>query len=820
MIDKNSEMKEALNYFNGDELAAKVFIDKYALRDNEGTLLEKTPKEMFHRIASEFARIEEQKFKNTSLKPLTYNEIYELIDNFKYIVPQGSPLFGIGNSFVDISLANCFVVPSPEDSYGSIMKTDENIVQICKRRGGVGLDMSKLRPTGAKTKNAAKTSTGVPSFMERFSNSIREVGQSGRRGALMLSLRVDHPDIEEFITIKNDRTKVTGANVSIRVTDKFLNAVEHDELYELYFDCNDGSRISKNVSAKKIWDLIIKNAWEHAEPGVLFWDTIINNSPADCYKQFGYETVSTNPCSEIAMSEYESCRLLLLNLFSFVDNPFTDKASFDYDKFERITIIAQRLMDDLIDLEIEKIDGILNKINRDPEEDGVKSVELALWNDIKKKAIEGRRTGLGITALGDVFATLNTGYGTPDSFVITDNIFRALRNSAYKSSIELAEVLGPFPIYDFELEKNNDYILRLKSDRPDLYEKMTIHGRRNIALLTVAPAGSISLLTQTTSGFEPLFMTSYTRRTKISNDLKNSADFVDDKGDCWKEYKVLHPKLQMFTDINGDKSVSPYQHFTADKIDWQNRVKLQGIAQQYIDHSISSTENIPEDTPVSVVDEIYRTAWKSGCKGITIYRQGSRSGILIDDSKAKEKVQVTENHAIKRPSSLETEVHHIKAKKIDYYVAIGLLNGKPYEIFVGENVIDENPNDHTIKFRIPKTVKTGKVKKIKRGVYELLASDNKVYLLSGLQENADLDALTRTISLSLRHNVSLSFIVQQLEKITGFDNFPKVLARALKGYIKNGTKVSGTECPNCGSSELVREEGCIRCPGCGWTKCG
>jgi ribonucleoside-diphosphate reductase alpha chain len=680
MIDKNSEMKEALNYFNGDELAAKVFIDKYALRDNEGTLLEKTPKEMFHRIASEFARIEEQKFKNTSLKPLTYNEIYELIDNFKYIVPQGSPLFGIGNSFVDISLANCFVVPSPEDSYGSIMKTDENIVQICKRRGGVGLDMSKLRPTGAKTKNAAKTSTGVPSFMERFSNSIREVGQSGRRGALMLSLRVDHPDIEEFITIKNDRTKVTGANVSIRVTDKFLNAVEHDELYELYFDCNDGSRISKNVSAKKIWDLIIKNAWEHAEPGVLFWDTIINNSPADCYKQFGYETVSTNPCSEIAMSEYESCRLLLLNLFSFVDNPFTDKASFDYDKFERITIIAQRLMDDLIDLEIEKIDGILNKINRDPEEDGVKSVELALWNDIKKKAIEGRRTGLGITALGDVFATLNTGYGTPDSFVITDNIFRALRNSAYKSSIELAEVLGPFPIYDFELEKNNDYILRLKSDRPDLYEKMTIHGRRNIALLTVAPAGSISLLTQTTSGFEPLFMTSYTRRTKISNDLKNSADFVDDKGDCWKEYKVLHPKLQMFTDINGDKSVSPYQHFTADKIDWQNRVKLQGIAQQYIDHSISSTENIPEDTPVSVVDEIYRTAWKSGCKGITIYRQGSRSGILIDDSKAKEKVQVTENHAIKRPSSLETEVHHIKAKKIDYYVAIGLLNGKPYEI--------------------------------------------------------------------------------------------------------------------------------------------
>lgn len=835
MITEELAFEQTKDYFNQDELAAKVFIDKYALRNKEGEILELTPDDMHRRMAKEFARIQKDKYthlnEKDAIQPLSEEDIYQLFKNFKYIIPQGSPMFGIGNNFQDVSLSNCFVLTTPQDSYGSILDTDLEIVQISKRRGGVGIEMSNLRPKGAFTNNAAKTTTGVISFMERYSNSIREVGQNGRRGALMLTLSCHHPDIEEFITVKNDRTKITGANISIRLSDEFLQAVENNEEYELRFpiDKKLPTKISKKVSAKKIWDLIISNARNHAEPGVLFWDKIIEYSPADSYKDFGFETVSTNPCGEIPLSNLDACRLMIVNLLSYIKNPFTSEAYFDEELFSTHTVLAQRLMDDLIDLEVEKIDSIIKKIKTDDVKlfDNLdeyqakiflatKKREIDIWEKIKDNAVKGRRTGLGITALGDMFAALNIPYGSDESIQKADEIFKLFRDNAYLSSIEMAKELGAFPIYNKKLEINNSYINNIKELSPEIYSEMEKYGRRNISILTCAPTGSTSILAQTTSGLEPLFMMSYTRRKKIveNDNSKNTIDFVDQNNDKWTEFKVHHSQILRWMEITNetDENKSPWANSTAEEIDWEARVKLQSSIQKYIDHSISSTVNLPENITEEEVNKIFLKAWKSGCKGITIYRKNSRTGVLVEEQKE------IKNEFKKRPKELKADVHHFKIKEKDYYVTVGLLNNQPYEIFIGENHEDEEA-EKEIKYRIPKKVKEGTIRKIKRGMYDLYTNDNNFYRLSGNIEDSDLDALTRMISISLRHEVHVSFIVQQLEKIVGFDNFPKALGKALKKYIKDGTKVSGDTCMSCNSQKLIRQDGCVTCVDCGWSKC-
>lgn len=809
-------LNDSLNYFNGDDLAAKVFLDKYALRDNDGNILENEPSLMHRRIAKEFARIEKGKFKN----PLSESQIFDLLDGFKYIIPQGSPMFGIGNDYQIISLSNCFLLDLPLDSYSSILQVDEQLVNISKRRGGVGIDLSNLRPAGTSTKNAAKTSTGIVTWMERYSNSIREVGQSGRRGALMLTLDIHHPDIVNFCTIKKDRTKVTGANISVRLSKEFLNAVKSDSEYELRFPVNYkqlgiAPLISKKVSAKEIWDLIIDSAHQDAEPGLLMWDNVTELTPADCYED--YKSKGTNPCSELNLSPLDSCRLLCLNLFSYVQNPFTKNAGFDYELFNKHSIIAQRLMDDLVDLESEKIDKIIQKINSDPEPLDIKEREIKLWNKIKKFNNEGRRTGSGITALGDCLAALNIKYGSKKSIDATQEIYKSLKLACFRSSVDMAKELGSFKGFDANLEKDNQYLLRIKEEDENLYNEMQKYGRRNIALTTTAPTGSVSICSQTTSGIEPLFMISYTRRKKINPADKNvRVDFKDQNGDNWQEFTVYHPKVKLWMEITGEKDIekSPWHGCCADDIDWINRVKLQGAAQLHVCHSISSTINLPENVSKDTVSKIYQTAFEEGLKGITIYRKNCRTGVLVDsNSKKSSNEKISHTTAPKRPKELNCDVHHLSHLDNRYYVIIGLLESDPYECFIGLN------NDGEGDAIVPKSIKSGILVKEGKGKY-VLKTDDYSYLLkdTGTDENADV--LARMLSTSLRHGSSIPFLVHQLEKTKGnLTSFSKVLCRVLKKYIKDGTVVSGESCPTC-SNQIIRENGCKICKNCGWSACG
>lgn len=810
MENKIFSYKEAFEsskkYFNDDEFAAKVFVDKYVLRDREQNILENSPEMMFHRVASELHRIEEKKFK----KPLSYEKIYSYLEGFKRIIPQGSPLSGIGNPYQYVTLSNCYVIDSPLDSYASICRADEELVQISKRRGGCGLDISNLRPDGSPTTNAARTSTGIIPFMERYSNSIREVGQSGRRGALLISLSIHHPEVLNFISAKKDVKRITGANISVKLSDEFLKAVKEDKKYEQRWPVDaDKPVMSEKVNARDIWMEIIKNAHNSAEPGLLFWDNIIRESPADCYKEFGFETISTNPCSELPISAYDSCRLLLLNLYGYIDNPFTRNAEFNFDKFYEDAKVAQRFMDDIIDLEIECIDRIIKKIKNDPEPIEIKRNELDLWKKMKEACLNGRRTGTGITALGDTIAACGYKYGSEKSIELADDIYRTLKLACYRSSVDMAKELGPFKVWNHELERKNPFLKRIKKEDRELWEDMKKYGRRNISLLTSAPAGTVSVLAQTTSGIEPVFQIQYIRRKKVNpNDKEVKVDFVDQNGDTWQEFNVYHPKVKEWMKITGKEDIekSPWFNACAEEINWQNRVKLQATANRHVDHSISSTVNLPEDISVEEVAKIYEAAWEQGCKGITIYRKNCRTGVLVDDNDEK---RIKKNHAPKRPKELIAEVFHTSVKGESYFVIVGLFYSDPYEVFAGKNG------------EISRSLKQVKIKKLRRGTYSLCDVNTGEVLHKDISKyvTEDQEAITRLLSSNLRHGCEVGFIVHQLEKTTGdLQSFAKAVARVLKKYIPENYKVSGEECPNC-QAELRRSEGCLLCASCGFTKC-
>lgn len=807
IYDYNDALIKSKEYFGGEELPAKVFLDKYALRDDDNNIIEETPDKLFHRLSVEIARIEKNKFKD----PFSYDEIKSYIEGFKRIIPQGSPMYGIGNKDQYVSTSNCFVIDSPEDSYGGILKTDEEIVQISKRRGGVGLDISKLRPRGSKTTNAARTSTGIISFLERYSNSIREVGQNGRRGALLVSLSVHHPDILAFITAKEDLKKITGANISVRLSDEFLKAVEENKDYEQRWPVDSKNPIySRPVKAKEVWDEIIRCAWSTAEPGLLFWDTIIRESPADCYSDLGFKSLTTNPCGEIVLCANDSCRLLSLNLYFYVKNPFTKDAYFDYNLFKSDVKIAQRFQDDIVDLEIEAINRIISKVKNDPEKEDIKFREVALWEKILEKGINGRRTGTGITGLGDTIAALNIKYGSEDSIAEIEKIYRTLKLGCYESSVEMAKELGAFPIWNNDFEKNNPFLLRIKEEDPDLYKNMQKYGRRNISCLTTPPAGSISILTQTTSGIEPCFKISYKRRKKINeNDNDTRVDFIDGNGDKWQEFEIYHPKVKEWMNITGEKDIkkSPWYGCCAEDIDWINRVKIQAVANKNVDHSISSTVNLPEDVTVEEVAKIYETAWKEGVKGITVYRKNCRAGVLVDSTK-EEKNLIKKNHAPKRPPILKCDIYPITSRGESYFVIVGVLGEDPYEVFAGKG------------WEPKKSLKKGNIKKLKRGKYSLLEENGEVILDSISDKiSDDQEAITRLISSNLRHGCDVSFVVHQLEKVKGdLLSFAKALSRILKKYIPEDTKIYGESCKECGS-ELTRREGCVSCASCGWSRC-
>jgi ribonucleoside-diphosphate reductase alpha chain len=817
MYSYENAFESSVAYFEGDELAAKVFLDKYALKDNNGKLLEATPDQMHRRLAKEFARIESKKFKN----PLNEDQFYGLLEHFKYVVPQGSPMFGIGNNHQIISLSNCYVVESPEDSYGGIMKVDETLAQISKRRGGVGVDISKLRPAQAPVKNAARSSTGITSWMERYSNTIREVGQSGRRGALMLSINVAHKDVESFITVKNDDTKVTGANVSVLLSDEFLKAVEKDEDFRLRFPVDaPPSENDKVIKAKDLWKKIIHNAWLRAEPGLLFWDKVTNYNAVDCYADEGFKTISTNPCSELPLCAYDSCRLMVLNLFSYVVNPFTKDAYFDYELFSKHGEIIQRMMDDMIDMELEKVQAIIDKVKKDPEDKAIRQRELDLWKMVYDKCEKGRRTGTGITALGDTLAALGIGYGSEESIATTGKIMKTLCLSSFRSSMEMAKELGPFKVWNWEKEKDTQFLKMIKECDPSLYNDISVHGRRNIANLTIAPTGSVSIMTQTTSGIEPLFMLNpYTRRKKVNPTDKNvRIDFKDQNGDCWQEFEVIHPKVAQWRKVTGNTNLeeSPWYKHCAEDIDWVAAVKLQAEAQKFVDHAISKTVNLPEDVTEEQVAAIYEAAWKFGCKGMTVYRKNCRTGVLIEKPKKEDKQstdKIVKNDAPKRPQAIEAEVHFPIIKSDPYYVVVGLLGGDPYEVFAGYN----QQNDQPI---IKKYISKGSLKKKSRSNYHFIAGEES-YPLTNINNHENGDALCRMVSTALRHGTSIEFVVHQLEKTKGdLASLSKVLARTLKKYIKDGTKVTGEECPECKNGNIQRDDGCIVCRDCGWSKCG
>ena len=814
----------SLEYFKGDELAASVFAGKYALQDSEGNYLELTPDDMHQRLASEFAGIEAE-YDNS----MCYEDIYNLFKDFKYIVPQGSPMSGIGNKAKIQSLSNCFVIESPADSYAGILKTDQEQVQIMKRRGGVGFDISTIRPKGMYTSNAAKTTDGIEVFLDRFSNSCREVAQGGRRGALMLSISVHHPQVMEFIKIKRDITRVTGANISVRVTDEFMTAVKAETEYIQRWPVDSKTpEVHDHVDAKEVWDALIEGAHASAEPGVLFWDTATRMTPSDAYADVGFGSVSTNPCGEIILSPYDSCRLMLVNLTSFVLKPWTQDAKFDLGKFREITRKAQRLMDDMIDLEVKQIDKILHKIDYDPESSHVKYYERTLWEEIRKVAINGRRTGLGITGLGDAIAMLGQTYGSEESIKTTEEIYKWLSLASYEESIQLAKERGAFPVFNHRKEKDHPFLERIFSElTPEVIEDYRTYGRRNIANTTTAPAGSVSCLTQTTSGIEPSFMLHYTRRKKVQNG--EEVMFVDDLGDEWTEFTVYHHafkqwmKKKGYSELEVEAAVqnSPYHKATANEIDWRAKVKLQAVAQKWICHAISNTTNLPADIDVATVKDIYMMGWELGCKGITVYRDGSRSGVLVAaDEKKEDKAAIVERGAPKRPEELECDIYHTSIKGQKWAVLIGLLNGKPYEVIGGSAEQIEIPS----KFRNGKLYK--RTFKTRNSKYDLTIGegDNQLVVkdVVSIFDNPNHAGYTRVISTSLRHGVPVQYLVEQMQKDKEMDmfSFSKVISRCLKNYIINGTEVDRT-CPECGAEgSLVYQEGCVTCKSCGSGQCG
>ena len=812
----------SLEYFGGDSLAASVFAGKYALQDEDGNYLELTPDDMHKRLAAEFARIE-TKYPNS----MDRQEIYNLFKDFKYVVPQGSPMSGIGNEAKIQSISNCFVIEAPEDSYGGILKTDQEQVQIMKRRGGVGFDISTIRPKGMSTSNAAKTTDGIEVFMDRFSNSCREVAQGGRRGALMLSISVHHPQVMEFIKIKRDLTKVTGANISVRVSDEFMNAVKNNEPYEQRWPVDSTDPEIKNTAdATEVWNELIEGAHASAEPGVLFWDTATRMTPSDAYSDKGFGSVSTNPCGEIILSPYDSCRLMLMNLTSFVKDAWTDKASFDWGKFRIMSRKAQRLMDDMIDIEIEQIDKILAKIDNDPETDETKYYERNLWHTIRQVAVNGRRTGLGVTGLGDAIAMLGQTYGDNDSIETVEEIYKWLSLASYEESIQLAKERGAFPIFDASKEEDHPFIGRVvNSLTEEVQADYRQYGRRNIANTTTAPAGSVSCLTQTTSGIEPAFMLYYKRRKKVQNG--EEVMFVDDLGDEWTEFNVYHHKFKEWMAVNhvSDEEVdtaiehSPYHGGTANEIDWRAKVKLQSVAQKWICHAISNTTNLPNDIDVETVKDIYMLGWELGCKGVTVYRDGSRSGVLVSTDDKKEET-FGERHAPKRPETLDCDIFHTSVKGQKWVVLVGLMDGKPYEVIGGEAEMIELPR------RIKNGTLTKRAFKTTNSKYDLSIGDTEDTLnikdVVSVFANANHAGYTRTISLALRHGVPVQYLVEQMQKDREADlfSFSKVIARCLKNYIVDGTEVDKT-CPSCGAEgSLVYQEGCVTCKSCGHGKCG
>lgn len=839
IYNQNEVMEASLAYFKGDSLAATVWISKYALKDSKGNIYEKSPDDMHRRIAAEIARIE-TKYTN----PLSEEEIFNLIKDFKYLVPQGSPMTGIGNPFQVASLSNCFVIGNDDsDSYGGIMKIDQEQVQLMKRRGGVGHDLSHIRPKGSPVKNSALTSTGLVPFMERYSNSTREVAQDGRRGALMLSVSINHPDASDFIDAKMEQGKVTGANVSVRIDDAFMKAVKSDSVYvQKYPIFSDNPLYTKEIKAKEVWGKIIHNAWKSAEPGILFWDTIIKESLPDCYADLGYKTLSTNPCGEIPLCAYDSCRLLAINLLSYVKEPFTKKASFDFDLFKKHVAAAQRVMDDIIDLELEKIDSILEKINADPESEEIKRVEKNLWLNIKNKANEGRRTGIGITAEGDMLAALSLRYGSEEGIEFAEKIQKILAIEAYRGSVNLAKERGAFAIYDSEREKNNPFVLRLKEADSELYYQMQEHGRRNIALLTIAPTGTTSLMTQTTSGIEPVFLPVYKRRRKVNpNDKDARVDFVDEVGDSWEEYVVFHHRFKEWMLVNGfdvtknysqeeiDELVekSPYYKATSNDIDWLSKVRMQGRIQKWVDHSISVTINVPNETPEEMVDQLYMEAWEAGCKGVTVYRDGSRSGVLISNTEKKEEVKEPQLSAFptKRPQILEADVVRFQNSKDKWIAFIGLIEGKPYEIFTG--LVDDEDG-----ILIPRWVTEGLIIKNKNedGTtrYDFQYKNMRGYktTIEGLSHkfNPEYWNYAKLISSTLRHGMRIDKVVELIGSLQldseSINTWKNGVARALKRYIVDGTEAHGQKCSNCNSDNLIYQEGCLTCNDCGSSKCG
>ena len=833
VVYSHEEAVEAsIQYFKGDELAARVWANKYALKDSFGNLYEKSPDDMHHRLAREIHRVE-LKYKN----PLSEDLIYRVLKDFRYIVPQGGPMTGIGNDYQIASLSNCFVIGNDgsSDSYGGIMKIDQEQVQLMKRRGGVGHDLSHIRPKGTPVLNSALTSTGVVPFMERYSNSTREVAQDGRRGALMLSISIKHPDSGKFIDAKLESGKVTGANVSVKLTDDFMQAVESKSLFRQQYPIkSDKPKFAKDIDAVQLWSKIIHNAWKSAEPGVLFWDTIIKESVPDCYSDLGYATVSTNPCGEIPLCPYDSCRLLAINLYSYVNNPFTAKAEFDIELYKEHVGLAQRMMDDIIDLELEKIDAILAKIIADPEIEEIKHVEKNLWSNIRKKSEEGRRTGIGITAEGDMLAGLGMRYGSDEATNFSVEVHKTLALEAYKASTYLAKERGAFSIYNAEREKDNPFILRMKEADPVMYNNMVKFGRRNIALLTIAPTGTTSLMTQTTSGIEPIFSTFYKRRRKVNpNDLDVKVTFTDEVGDSWEEFNVFHHKFVDWLRLNGydvdevtrmrDEEIesiiakSPYYKATANDVDWIAKVKMQGAIQKWVDHSISVTINLPADAKEELVSELYLTAWKSGCKGATVYRDGSRNGVLIAG-----KTEVRPEKP-KRPKVLDCDVIRFNINEEKWVAFVGLKESRPYEIFTG--IADEEI------FPIPKSIVKGKIIKIKdeegNTRYDFQYTDKYGYkkTMGGLSHmfNSEFWNYAKLISGVLRHEMPIQDVVNLVVSLKldseSINNWKNGVERALKKYIPNGTKAKG-KCGECGSDNLVYEEGCLICKDCGSSKCG
>ena len=829
-------LADSLNYFNGDELAASVWINKYAMKDSFGNLYEASPDDMHRRIASEFARIE-KKYDN----PLGEEQIYELLKDFKFIVPQGGPMSGIGNNMQVASLSNCFVIghKKPADSYGGIMRIDEEQVQLMKRRGGVGHDLSHIRPAGSAVLNSALTSTGVVPFMERYSNSTREVAQDGRRGALMLSISIKHPDSEDFIDAKLEQGKVTGANVSVKIDDEFMRAALHGKKYKQQFPIeSDNPKVVKEIDAEPLWKKIIHNAWKSAEPGILFWDTIIRESIPDCYADLGYKTVSTNPCGEIPLCPYDSCRLMAINLFSYVENPFTKSAKFNFELFKSHVRMAMKLMDDLIDLEMEKIEAIIEKIAKDPEDEEVKQAELNLWNKIREKTLGGRRTGLGITAEGDMLAAMGLRYGTDDAIDFAVEVQKTLAVEAYRSSTLMAQERGPFPIFDSSRELNNPMIARIRKEDEELYDMMVRHGRRNISMLTIAPTGTTSLMTQTTSGIEPVFLPVYKRRRKVNPNDKNVViTFWDEVGDAWEEYYVFHHMFLTWAEMQGIKkeevykmkwqevealvAKSPYYKATSNDIDWVAKVKMQGKMQKWVDHSISVTVNLPNDVTEELVAEVYKTAWEYGCKGVTVYRDGSRAGVLVSAKDSKESTISKKE----RPKSLDAEVIRFKNGAEQWIALVGMMNGAPYEVFTG--LLDEDSRS------IPKSVTMGYIVKEKDDAgntrYDFQYIDKYGYknTVGGISHmfNKEYWNYAKLISGVLRNGMPIVDVVNLVSGLQldseAINTWKNGVERALKRYIPDGTKDdSGKKCEKCGSNELVYQEGCLTCKSCGYSKCG